>query len=115
MTFGDLDSPVTTDHIKGIGAIAAKAILDERTLGKAMQLYHNHLSQREMIALLQSNWPDRQFPISHNSTESILHDMKHGSDMVSVKAGIETDRKVLKLTTFVTFQGTSQISTNPTH
>ncbi|MBN1847990.1 MAG: NmrA family NAD(P)-binding protein [Deltaproteobacteria bacterium] len=92
-TFGNLDLLVTTHHIKDIGAIAAKAILDSRTLGKAVQLYHNRLSQRKMIELLKSNWPDRHFPIKHISIESILHDMKYGSDAVTAKAGVETDRE----------------------
>jgi hypothetical protein len=92
-TFGDLDLLVTTHHIHDIGVIAAKAILDPRTRGKAVQVYHNRLSQREMITLLQNNWPDRRFPIKHISTESILHDMKHGSDEITAKAGVETDRE----------------------
>ena len=92
-TFGNLDLLVTTHHIQDIGIIAAKAILDKRTLGKAVQLYHNRLSQHEMITLLQNYWPDRLFPIKHISTESILHDMKYGSDAVTAKAGVETDRE----------------------
>lgn len=92
-TFGDLDLLITTHHISDIGVIAARAILDERTENKAVQLYHNRLSQREMLRLLKECWPDHDFPIKHISTESILHDMKYGSDEVTAKAGMETDRQ----------------------
>lgn len=92
-TFGDLDLPLVTHHISDIGKLAAKIILDPRTAGKAVQLYHNRLSQREMLGLLRTSWPDREFPTKHISTASILEDMKHGSDAVTAKAGVETDRE----------------------
>ena len=92
-TFGNLDLPITTHHINDIGVIAAKAILDERTEGKAVQLYHNRLTQQKMLDLLGESWPEHDFPVKHISTESILHDMKEGSDAITAKAGMETDRE----------------------
>ncbi|MBK1854107.1 NmrA family NAD(P)-binding protein [Verrucomicrobiaceae bacterium 5K15] len=90
-TFADLDQLLTTHHIDDIGVIAARAILDPRTTGKAVQLYTNRLSQREMLALLDQSWPDKDFPIKHVSRESILDDMKNATDEVTAKAGVETD------------------------
>lgn len=92
-TFGDLDLPLTTHHIDDIGVISARAIVDPRTIGKAVQLYANRLSQREMIALLKQSWPEKEFPVTHISRESILKDMKQGSDEITGKAGVETDRE----------------------
>lgn len=92
-TFGDLDLPVTTHHINDIGAIAARAILDPRTVGKAVQMYHNRLTQRDMLTMLRAFWLDHDFPVRHVCTESILHDMKHASDHVTAKVGVETDRE----------------------
>lgn len=92
-TFGDLDLPLVTHHISDIGALSAKIILDPRTAGKAVQLYYNRLTQREMLSELRKNWPDQDFPVKHVSTESILEDMKHGSDQVTAKAGVKTDRE----------------------
>lgn len=90
-TFGDVDLKLTTHHIDDIGVLSAKIILDERTTGKAVQLYHNRLTQIEMIDLLKKNFPDDDLSVNHISTESILHDMKNGTDEVTGKAGVETD------------------------
>ncbi|MGJ8726658.1 MAG: NmrA family NAD(P)-binding protein [Roseibacillus sp.] len=92
-TFGDLELPLTTHHIDDIGSIAAKVILDERTVGKAVQLYENRLTQREMISLLERSWPDHSFVRKHISTDEILSMMENGSDEITSKAGLETDRE----------------------
>lgn len=55
---------------------AAKAILDERTQGKAVQLYHKRLTQHEMPILLHNNWPDHELLTRHISTAP---DQKNGA------------------------------------
>lgn len=92
-TFGDLDLPLITHHIDDIGSIAAKVILDERTVGKAVQIYENRLTQKEMISLLEASWPDHDFEKKHISTDEILAMMENGSDEITSKAGLETDRE----------------------
>lgn len=90
-TFGKLDLPLVTHHIDDIGKVSAKIILDERTAGKAVQLYENRLTQHDMIKLLEESWPDHQFSKKHTSTETIMEMMEHGSTEITSKAGLETD------------------------
>lgn len=65
--------------------------LQSRTNRK--QLYHNRLSQQEMLDILGECWPEHDFPVKYISTESILHDVKEGSDAITAKAGMETGRE----------------------
>ncbi len=118
-TFGDRDLNVATHHVDDIGKVAAKAIIDPRTAGYAVQLYENVLNQHEMLEILRGHWPNHDFPVKHVSTESIEHDMIHGSDEITGKAGVETDRErgqinyicyVSGLVTNIDFPGTLHAS-----
>ena len=55
--WGDRTLRLPLHTLHDIGAITARAVLDPRTAGHAVQLYANLLSTDELIATLESHWP----------------------------------------------------------
>ena len=92
-TFGDLDIPIFTHHIKDIGRVAALAVVDGRTANKCVQMDYNVLTQREMLALLKRLWPDHPFEYQHYPTEYILELREAAGDEITAKKGEETDKE----------------------
>ena len=68
--------PIHTLH--DIGAITARAVLDPRTAGHAVQLYANLLSTDELIATLESRWPRSPYRLDVRSGEQLEHLHVHG-------------------------------------
>lgn len=93
-TFGEVDLELATHDIRDITAIAARAVVDERTLNKAVQLSANKITQRRMIDLLRANWPDHVQDVEHISSQQIVW-LRDNSDPVkiSAKGGFEPDRE----------------------
>ena len=61
--------PIHTMH--DIGAITARAVLDPRTAGHAVQLYANLLSTDELIATLESHWPGSPYRLDVRTGEQL--------------------------------------------
>ncbi|MGF1885143.1 aromatic alcohol reductase [Photobacterium profundum] len=93
VTFGDCELPIHTHHINDIGALAAFAITDDRTLNHCVQLDFNVLTQNEMVAQIKTNFPDHKFEYEHYSSEFITDARNTAGDEVSAKKGAETDRE----------------------
>ena len=68
--------PIHTLH--DIGAITARAVLDPRTAGHAVQLHANLLSTDELIATLESRWPRIPYRLDVRSGEQLEHLHVHG-------------------------------------
>jgi uncharacterized protein YbjT (DUF2867 family) len=93
-TFGNLHCAFPTHSIEDIGAICARAVVDPRTAGKAVQMYANVVTQQHLVDELVRIWPDYDFKFEHISTETILYLKDHGDpDRVSAKGGVEPDRE----------------------
>ncbi|ELR66921.1 Isoflavone reductase [Photobacterium marinum] len=92
-TFGDLDIPIYTHHINDIGAVAAMALTDDRTVNRCVQLDFNVLSQNEMLEQIEANFPDYDFEYEHFSSEFITEARNTAGDEVTAKKGAETDRE----------------------
>ena len=92
-TFGDLNLPIYTHDIEDIGYLAAKAVTDDRTMNKCVQLDANALSQNEMLALLKQYWPDYPFEYEHFSSEYITEMEQQAGNEVTAKKGAETDKE----------------------
>ena len=92
-TFGDLDLPLYTHHVRDIGAVAALAVVDPRAAKRCVQVDYNVLSQRQMLELLKQCWPDYPFEYQHYSTEYIVRMKEEAGDEVSAKQGAETDKE----------------------
>lgn len=93
-TFGNLDIELTTHDIDDITAIAARAITDERSKNKAVQLSANRISQRKMIEMLTARWPSKIGEIEHISEDEITY-LKENADpnKISAKGGFEPDQE----------------------
>jgi uncharacterized protein YbjT (DUF2867 family) len=93
-TFGNLDCTFPTHSLKDIGSICARAVIDPRTANKAVQMYANVVTQKQLLQMLNSFWPDYQFEFEHVSTETIMYLREHGDPVqVSAKGGAEPDRE----------------------
>lgn len=92
-TFGNLELPIYTHHIEDIGIIAARAVVDDRTADKCVQMDYNALSQNRMLKLLKKFWRDHPFEYQHYSTEYILEMKAKADDRITAKKGAETDRE----------------------
>lgn len=93
-TFGNTKLLIATHDIGDITAVAARAIVDSRTINKAVQLYYNVLTQEDAIAMFRKYWPNLEFEVKHVSTEEITYLKDHGDpNAVSAKAGAESDRE----------------------
>ncbi|MGA2400276.1 MAG: NmrA family NAD(P)-binding protein [Syntrophobacteraceae bacterium] len=93
-TFGNLDCTFPAHSLKDIGCICARAITDPRTANKAVQMYANVVTQKLLLQMLNSFWPDYPFEFEHVSTETIMYLKEHGDPVqVSAKGGAEPDRE----------------------
>lgn len=93
-TFGNMSVSFPTHDINDIGKIAARAIIDERTINKAVQIYGNVVTQEELIEILQDKWPQHEFEYEHISTEKIIYEKDHAHPKkISAKAGAESDQE----------------------
>jgi uncharacterized protein YbjT (DUF2867 family) len=92
-TFGEMDLPIYTHEILDIGAVAAMALTDDRTLNRCVQMDYNVLTQTEMLDILSSSFPDYQFEYEHHSSEFITGARLNASNLVTTKKGNETDRE----------------------
>jgi uncharacterized protein YbjT (DUF2867 family) len=93
-TFGNLHCTFPTHSIEDIGAISARAVTDQRTANKAVQIYANVVTQEGLIATLVRFWPNYHFEIEHVPTETIIYLKDHGDPVqVSAKGGAEPDRE----------------------
>lgn len=93
-TFGNTKLPIATHDIGDITAVAARAIVDSRTINKAVQLYYNVLTQEDAIVMLRKYWPDLELEVKHVYTEEITYLKDHGDpNVVSAKAGAESDQE----------------------
>jgi len=70
--FGDLDAKCAVHHIDDFGRVIAKAVVDERTVNKAVQMHANLVTQREALAKVQGLWPNEEFPTDHVPTDEII-------------------------------------------
>jgi uncharacterized protein YbjT (DUF2867 family) len=92
-TFGNLELPIYTHHIEDIGQIAARAVVDDRTANKCVQMDYNALTQNQMLDLLKTYWPDYPFVYQHYSTEYITEMKETADNRITAKKGSETDKE----------------------
>jgi hypothetical protein len=93
-TLGNLTRANPQNHIDDIGCIAARCIVDPRTVNKFIQFDKRRLSQKDMFDLVEKFYPGRRFETVHVSSEDIIHGSKHGSETTSSAAGgHEPDRE----------------------
>lgn len=93
-TFGDLEVEFPTHDIKDIAIISARAVIDKRAINKAVQIYGNVVTQKELLDLLKENWKQYEFEYEHVSTEEIIHKKDHSDpNIISAKAGAESDQE----------------------
>ena len=76
--WGDRTLRLPLHTLRDIGAITARAVLDPRTAGCAVQLYANLLSTDELIATLESHWPRIPYRLDVRSPEQLEHLHRHG-------------------------------------
>ena len=93
-TLGNLTRANPQNHIEDIGTIAARCLVDARTVNKFIQFDKRRLSQKDMFDMVQQFYPGRRFETVHVSSEDIIHGSKHGSETTSSAAGgHEPDRE----------------------
>ena len=93
-TFGDLSVSFATHDINDIAAVAARSVVDDRTINKAVQIYANVVMQTEVVDILRNCWPNHEFQYEHISPEEIAHRREHADPTtVSAKGGAESDRE----------------------
>jgi uncharacterized protein YbjT (DUF2867 family) len=76
--WGDRALALPLHTLRDIGAITARAVLDPRTAGRAVQLYANLLSTDELIATLESHWPRSPYRLDVLTSEQLEHLHLHG-------------------------------------
>jgi uncharacterized protein YbjT (DUF2867 family) len=69
--WGDRSLRFPIHTLRDIGAISARAVTDERTVGRAVQLYAQLVSTDQLIATLSRNWPDQPFELNTLSSEEL--------------------------------------------
>ncbi|WP_058485380.1 NmrA family NAD(P)-binding protein [Defluviitalea phaphyphila] len=92
-TFGQMDLPIYTHDINDVGTIAARAITDDRTLNKCVQMDYNVLSQKDMLNLLHKYWPNAPFVYKHYSSAYIKYMKNNNGNEITAKKGAETDKE----------------------
>jgi hypothetical protein len=93
-TLGNLTRANPQNHIEDIGTIAARCLVDPRTVNKFVQFDKRRLSQQDMFDMVHKFYPGRRFETVHVTSEEILHASKHGSETSSSAAGgHEPDRE----------------------
>ncbi len=76
--WGDRTLRLPMHTLRDIGAITARAVLDPRTAGHAVQLYANLLSADELLATLALRWPGRTYRLDVLTSEQLEHRHRHG-------------------------------------
>jgi len=76
--WGDRTLRFPIHTLRDIGAITARAVLDPRTAGHAVQLYANLVSTDELIAALEAHWPGRPYRLDLLSASALEHLHRHG-------------------------------------
>ena len=93
-TLGDLTKANPQSHIEDIGTIAARCLVDARTLNKFVQFDKRRLSQNDFFEMVERLYPGRRFDRVHVTSEEIVHGKTHGSESASSAAsGHEPDRE----------------------
>jgi len=79
-TFGnDFDVPYYTHSRTDLAAITIRAAVDSRCENQYIHLKHNLVTQRQVLELLEKNFPGNEFPRAHVTQEEILdgtHEVK---------------------------------------
>lgn len=75
--WGDRALRLPLHTLRDIGAITARAVLDPRTSGHAVQLHANLLSTDELLAALRSHWPGRTYRLDVLTGEQLEHLHRH--------------------------------------
>jgi uncharacterized protein YbjT (DUF2867 family) len=71
--WGDRTLRLPIHTLRDIGAITARAALDPRTAGSAVQLHANLLSTDELLAALESHWPRWTYRLDVLTSEQLEH------------------------------------------
>jgi len=91
-TFGDdMEHEIYTHSIADIGAVAALAVTDPRTLNKSVQIDYKSMSQRRMLELVRETWSNEPLIYTHYSSAWLTREKSRAGNTVSAKAGQETD------------------------
>lgn len=77
--WGDTRLPLALHTLSDIGAITARAVSDERTIDRAVQLHANLLSMEDAIAALTRAWPDHPYDVDTLTSEQLEHLHLHGN------------------------------------
>ena len=76
--WGDTRLPLALHTLADIGAVTARAVSDERTIDRAVQLHANLLSTEDMIAALTRAWPGHAYDVDTLTSEQLEHLHLHG-------------------------------------
>jgi hypothetical protein len=91
-TFGDdMEHEIYTHAIADIGAVAALAVTDARTLNHCVQIDYKSISQRRMLELVREHWQAEPLVYTHYSSAWLTREKSRAGNTVSAKAGSETD------------------------
>ncbi len=113
-TFGNIDIPIYTHVIEDIGKHAALALVDDRTKNKCVQMDFQSITQADMVGLVKKYWSDEPLVYKHYSTKYIQYMKEHSGDVVSAKAGAETDKERWGINNVVYVLGKLHAFTNDT-
>lgn len=93
ITCGDLDIQIYTHDIRDIGMVAAMALTDPRTVNKCVQMNYSSLSQRQMLDIINTTFPQAPLVYKHYSSPWIAQKRQEVNTNVETLQGSETEQE----------------------